>query len=601
MFKDWKIKTNRGFSLIEVIFAATIFAIVAMSIYQGFVSVTTLISASRDKIIAVDLINSEFELVRNLSYSNVGIKNGIPNGLLGAATTTVVDGRSFDITRTIRNVDDSFDGTIGGSPNDLSPADYKMVQIEVSCNSCKKPLDLFAVANVAPKNLETASTNGALFIKVFDANGNPVPQADIHVENAGLGININDNTDNGGLLAIVDAPPAQNSYRITVTKDGYTTDRTYPVSAGNPHPIKQDATVILQQLTQISFVIDKVSTINVHSKNTQCASVANVPFTLFGAKLIGTNPDVLKFSGNFSTDGSGIKTLNNMEWDMFNMTVGAGFNLIGVNPPSPFAVLPDAVQEIDIVLEDGTPNNLLVTVKDNATGLPLSEVNLTLTQGSFSASAVTGRGYLEQTDWSGGAGQKDFTDETKYWVNDGNIDTASPVGELKLIKVLSSYVSDGVIASSVFDTGTSSNFNNMVWTPTDQPPQAGADSVKFQLATSHDNTATTTWQYFGPDGTAGTYYTVSNNNINSIHNGDRYFRYKVFLHTDVNNKTPNISSVAVTYTSDCIPPGQALFSALSSGNHNLLLEKTGYQTQNFPVNIITNSNWQSINATMSPN
>ena len=108
------------------------------------------------------------------------------------------------------------------------------------------------------------------------------------------------------------------------------------------------------------------------------------------------------------------------------------------------------------------------------------------------------------------------------------------------------------------------------------------------------------WTYLGSDGTAGTFYTTSNNNINAVHSGDRYFRYKIFLSTLVDNKTPNVASVAATYTSDCIPPGQALFSALSSGNHDLLLEKSGYQTQTFPVNIITNDDWQSIEASMLP-
>ena len=593
-------KNSQGFSLVEVIVASSIFAIVAMSIYQGFISINALIPASRDKIAAVNLINSEFELIRNLSYSNVGLSGGIPNGVLLATSTIIQDGREFDITRTIRNIDDPFDGTIGGSPNDLSPADYKMVQIKVSCNACKNPLDISSVSNVSPKNLETASTNGALFVKVFDANGNPVSQADVSIVEGALGINISDTTNNTGTLEIVDVPPASNAYRIIVTKDGYTTDRTYPASVSNPHPIKLDATVILQQLTQISFVIDKVSTINVYSKNIQCTPIADVPFTITGAKLIGTNPDVLKFSGSFSTDASGSKILSNMEWDTFTFTVGSGFNLAGVNPPSPFAVLPDSTQNVDIILAQGAPNNLLVTVKDSATGLPLSGVNLTLTQGSFSASQITGMGYLEQTDWSGGAGQSDFTDQTKYWSSDGNIDTNSPAGELKLLKVLGSYVSSGVLTSSIFDTGTSSNFSSIVWTPTDQPPQSGTDSVKFQLATSGDSTATTTWQYLGSDGTGATYYTLSDNNINSVHNGDRYFRYKVFLSSAADNKTPNVASIAVTYTSDCIPPGQALFSNLSSGNHDLLLEKSGYQNQTYGVNIITNGDWQGIGASMSP-
>ena len=138
-----RMKTNRGFSLIEVIFAATIFAMVAVAIYNGFISINALIAASRDKVSATDLINSEMELIRNLSYTSVGLKTGIPKGLLSATSTTVVDGRHFEITRTIRNIDDPFDGTIGGSPNDLSPADYKMVEITVSCTLCKKPLEFY--------------------------------------------------------------------------------------------------------------------------------------------------------------------------------------------------------------------------------------------------------------------------------------------------------------------------------------------------------------------------------------------------------------------------------------------------------------------------
>lgn len=596
-----KIKNKKGFSLIEVIFAAAVFAVIAVSVYQGFFSINLLISASRDKVAAIDLINSEFELIRNLPYSGVGLLNGIPLGTLPATSTVTKDGRTFEITRSIRNIDDAFDGTIGGSPNDLSPADYKMVQITVDCVNCKKPLNFSAVSNIAPKNLETTSTNGALFVKVFDANGNPVPQANVRVINTTKGVDINDTTNNEGLLAIVDVPPDQNAYRIIVTKSGFTTDRTYATSTSNPNPIKPDATVLLQQLTQISFVIDKVSTIKVYSKDLQCAPVPNVAFNISGAKLIGTSPDVLKFSGDYTTGASGEKILNNMEWDLFTMVLTGTLNLIGVNPPSPFSILPDSTQNVDIIIADGVPQNLLVTVRDSVTNLPLSGVKLTLTQGGFSEEKITGQGYFGQTNWVGGSGQSDFIDKTKYWTSDGNIETNSPDGEIKLLKVLGDYVSAGTLTSSIFDTGTSSNFSNIVWEPVSQPVQTGANSVKFQFASSPDNTATTTWNYLGPDGTNGTYYTLSNNNINTLHNGDRYFRYKVFLSTEATNKTPNISDVAVVYTSGCIPPGQAMFSGHSSGNHGLLLEKVGYQTKTLEVNLILGTDWQSLETTMAPN
>ncbi len=595
-----KKQTSGGFSLVEVIFSATIFTIIAISVYSGYANLNRLISASRDKVIGVDLLNEQFEIIRNIPYASIGLVQGIPVGVLQATSTIVRDGRTFSIVKTVRNIDNPFDGTLGGSPNDLSPADYKLVEISLNCAACRNFSEMKASSYFAPKNLETASNNGALFIRVFDANGNPVPQARVEITNSSAGVYIVETTDNNGSLQIVDAPPGINAYRIIVTKSGYTTDRTYAPSISNPNPVKPDATVVLRQVTQISFIIDKVSIINVRSRDLQCAAVPSVSFNISGAKLIGTNPNIVKYSGSFSTDSAGSKTLSNIEWDTFTLTPGGVGNLIGINPASPFSVLPDSVQNVDMIFGEGIPNNLLVTAKDSATGLPLSGVHLTLTQGVFTAEKVTGRGYMEQTDWSGGAGQSTYTNDTMYYSDDGNIETSSPNGELKLKKVLGNYVGSGFLVSSVFDTGTSSNFSNILWSPTDQPPQTGSDSVRLQLATSPDNTSTTTWEYLGPDGTASTYYNVGNNNISQVHNGGRYFRYKIFLKTNASNKTPNIASVAVTYTSDCIPPGQSLFPGLSSGNHRLILEKTGYQTQQYDVNIITNDDWQSIEVNMLP-
>lgn len=579
--------------MIEIIFTAAIFAIVAMSIYQGFISVNVLISASRDKVTAIDLMNSEFELVRNLSYTSVGLQSGIPRGILSATSTVVIDGREFDITRTIRNIDDPFDGTLGGSPNDLSPADYKMVQINISCASCKKPLDFSAISNVSPKNLETASTNGALFIRVFDANGNPVPQADVHIENSALGVNIDETTDNDGLLAIVDAPPAQNSYRIIVTKSGYTTDRTYAASVSNPNPVKLDATVILQQLTQISFVIDKTSSINLRAITDRCTPVGNVPFEINGTKLIGTEPNVYKWAGSFTTDASGLKNISNVEWDVFSFTTSGGFYLAGTNPISPLSILPDSDQNIDLVITNESPSFLLVKVKD-VSGLPISNANVSL----GGETLLTDQGFLKQTDWSGGSGQTNFSDPTRFFSSDGNVEINDPAGELKLKSSLGTYISSGEIISSIFDTGTSSNWSRIDISPIDQPPLAGVNSVKFQIATALENTATTTWNFLGPDGTAGSFYTILNNNINSIHNGDRYIKYKIFLNTADNAFTPNISDFVISFSSSCIPPGQVLFSNLNLQDYSLEVSAAGFITQTIPITI--NSNWATKDVTLSP-
>lgn len=594
-----KLQRSRGFSLVEVVFASAIFAVVAISIYQGFISITYLVSASRDKVAAVDLINSEFELVRNLSYENVGLKGGIPDGALLSTSTVIKDGRNFTVTRTIRNVDNNFDGTIGGSPNDLSPADYKMVQVSVVCNNCKHSVDFSATANVAPKGLETASTNGALFVRVFNANGDPVPQADVSITNSGLGININETTDNNGLLQVVDAPPAENSYRIVVDKPGFTLDRTYATSTLNPNPLKLDATVIIQSLTQISFIIDKVSNINLRTLTNTCSPVSNVPFAIKGTKLIGTTPDVFKWAGNFSTDDLGIKIISNIEWDTYSFTTSGGFHVAGTNPISPISILPDANQNVDLVVSTDDPAFLLVNVKDNASGLPISGATVTLSASGFDQSKVTNQGFIKQTDWSGGSGQLNFIDITRYHSSDGNIESSNPVGEIKLVNSLGSFAPSGVITSSVFDTGAASNWSQVEILPTDQPVEAGVNSIKFQIATSESNTATTTWDFVGPDGTNATFYDIVNNNINPIHNGDRYFRYKLFLSTADSNFSPNVSDFVVSFSSSCIPPGQAFFSELVPQSYTLEVSAPGFSTQTIDP-VVVGPNWTSQDVFLAP-
>jgi prepilin-type N-terminal cleavage/methylation domain-containing protein len=595
-----KSKINKGFSLVEVIFAATIFSVVAVSIYQGFIAITRLVSVSRDKVAAIDLINSEFELIRNLSYENVGLQTGIPNGVLVATTTVIKDGRQFRVSRTIRNIDDPFDGTIGGSPNDLSPADYKMVQLDIYCDSCKKPVNFSATANVSPKSLETASTNGALFVRVFDANGDPVPQANISISNSDLGISINETTDNNGLLQLVDMPPSENSYRIIADKSGFTRDRTYATSTSNPNPLKMDATVILQNLTQISFIIDRVSSIDLRTINNSCSPVADVPFEVNGTKLIGSAPDVFKWVGNFSTDSSGIKNISNIEWDTYSFTTSGGFYLVGTNPISPVSILPNSNQNIDLTVSNDDPAFLLVNVKDGSTSLPISDATVRLTDGAyFDQTKITNQGFINQTNWIGGGGQLNFIDETRYHSSDGNIEVASPEGEIKLASSLGVYVPSGEITSSIFDTGAPSNWSKVDILPTDQPVLAGANSVRFQIATSEDNTATTTWDFLGPDGTNATFYSITNNNINSVHDGDRYLRYKIFLSTADTSLTPNVSDFVVSFSSSCIPPGQAYFSDLSFGNYTVEVSASGYATQTInPVNI--GSDWQKQDVFLLP-
>lgn len=595
-----KKNTKMGFSLVELLVGVAVFTVICISVYSSYTSIFDSVKTSRGKLDAVDLVNEQFEIIRNLPYSQVGIYGSIPSGVLVYNQTLLRGQSTFDVTTTVRNIDDPFDGTLGGTPNDLSPADFKLVEVEVNCPSCNNFTPIVFTTRVAPKNLETASTNGALFVKVFDANGNPVEGADVHITNSTNNppITIDDVTNSNGMLQVVDAPPGVNAYDIIVSKEGYSTDQTYASTVSNPNPVKPLATVVLQQVTQLSFAIDRVSTFNVSSVTQTCSPVPSIDFNLSGNKLIGTTPDVYKYDQDKVTNGSGALTIGDLEWDSYLFALqDATYDLVGWNPISPINLIPNSTQAVQLVVASKNPRALVVTVTDSSTGLPLSGVDITLSKTGFtSVTNSTGQGFINQTDWSGGSGQATSTDATQYFSSDSNIVTNSPAGDLSLAQIFGEYVSSGVLESSTFDIGSPSNFQKIGWLPIDQPPTSGTPSVRFQIATNND---TTTWNYAGPDGTAATYYTIGNQNIHSSNNSKQYIRYKLFLDTESVTTTPNISDVSFTFTSLCTPPGQALFDGLPSGTYDLHLTKAGYVDQDITVDV--SSNWQSQDVILLPN
>lgn len=592
---------SAAFTLIETLVGVAVFLVVAMAAYQAYVSLFGLVSASQYKILAINLANEQFEIVRNLAYSDVGVVGGIPNGKVPYQQTLTRGGVPFLVTMVIRNVDLPEDGEIGGTPNDSSPADNRLVEVTVTCSTCKGFVPISLTTTIAPKNLENNSTNGALFIKVFDANGQPVPDASVSIVNSSTipAININDTTNSAGMLEVIDVPPGNNVYEVTVSKSGYSSDRTYPIGgAGNPSPSKPHATVLAQQLTQVSFAIDRTSTINYSTVTPTCAPVGGVTFIATSSKEIGAG--VPKSVQNITTNGSGSYTANTVEWDGYMLGLNdATYHLAGLNPLNPVILNPNSTQNATVVVVPKNGNTLMVTVKDSTTQLPLSGADVVLTgPSSYSSTQVTGLGFLNQTDWSGGSGQVNVSDESRYYSDDGHIQTTSPAGDAKLNFFFDAYDSSGYLESSIFDTGSVSNFYNLIRSPIDQPPAAGASSVRFQFATNATNTATTTWTYRGPGGATTTYYTSADSALDAIHSGDRYARYKMYLSTASTTVTPNVSDVSFTFASSCTPPGQVIFQSLASGSYTLTVGKAGYATTT--TSVVVNSVWKEEQITLSP-
>lgn len=597
-------RRNSGFGLIETIIGVALFVAIGVSMYETYTKIFQVVQIARARTAAVALLNEEMEIVRNMPYGRIGTKTGIPQGDLLSTKEKTRGQYRFQVDTTVRNIDDPFDGQAGSTTyNDLSPADSKLVEIAVACLNCRtsSPAMVSATTRIGPKNLESASTNGSLFINVIDANGLPVAGANVRVENPAASILINDTTNTQGVLQIIDAPPGVEAYQITVTKPGYTLARTYATgSTTAPVPVSPNPTVVIQTVTEITLAIDRESVVNVYSVRDNCSPVPSVNFSLTGTRLISNAPsEIRKFDKSFTTDGSGRYDIDKLEWDTYTLGVTSGvYDIGGTIPLAPLNLAPGATQSLYLVMKNKNPNALLVTVKDSATGLPISGATVELARSGATTTLVTGRGFLRQTDWSGGGAQAVLTDATKYWTDNGSINALAPVGDLKLLDTLGDYAPFGTLESSTFDTGSAANFYEFLSAPSSHPIEVGYPGVAFQLATRSDDPATTTWEYLGPDGTNATFYTATSTTISAVHNGDRYLRYKVYLTTASTSFTPILSDVAFTFTSSCVPPGQVYFDNLANDTYRLVVTKTGYQTHS--EDVTANLAWKEREVVLAP-
>jgi prepilin-type N-terminal cleavage/methylation domain-containing protein len=586
-----------GFTLMEMVAAVAIFGILAAGVIGLLGILVKSAKAAREQVVLANLASSYLEKVRNLSYDSVGTINGNPVGPLADETspiTQTIQSINYKIYYEVTYIDDPADGTIL-AVTDAAPNDYKQVKMYVENTSTNKITSF--VTNVSPKGIEEANS-GAIYVHVIDSYGQPVSNASVHIQNSAGTLILDRLSDSTGAWVEVGLTAGVNEYHLSATKNGYSTDQTYPITAQNPNPTKPDLTVVNGQVTNVTFTIDQASNLTIRTLNEFCAPEPGVNVNIHGAKLIGTNPNVYKFNGNYTSNGSGLINLNNIEWDVYTPTLVGGQNLmvLGTSPIQQINVLPGSSATYTMILDTQTTNSFLVIVKDAGTGTALEGATVNLHKGGSTPqdyTGTTGGNIWVQNSWTGGSGQQAFVDYSRYFSDDGNVDSNSNPTGLKLNKISGRYVASGVLESSTFDTGAPANLTTITWQPTSQNP---ATQLKFQIATNSDNA---TWNFKGPDGTAGTYYTVPGTNIASIHDGDRYVRYRVYESTTDDKYTPVLTGFAINYVSGCFTPGQISFTGLTAGNnYDLTVSLPGYADET--INNISIFGNQLIEVLMTP-
>ena len=244
------------------------------------------------------------------------------------------------------------------------------------------------ITDISPPSIETITNAGTISILVFDANANPVPGANINLLASTLNppVNLNLETNSEGRVILPGAPVCVSCYQITVTKSGYSSERTYSTTEiANPN--KPHLTIIDQSVSEITFSIDQLSNLTISSLNTKennFSPLSNQTLHLQGEKTLGTtslDEPVYKYSQDITTNSTGIYELENIEWDNYHITLPTSSTktFAGKNPLPPIQLLPNSDQSASVSLANKTTNSLLAIFLDESS-TPISSVTATLNQ-----------------------------------------------------------------------------------------------------------------------------------------------------------------------------------------------------------------------------
>lgn len=372
---------ERGVTLLDTVFGTALMLIVFVGIIAAFRLSVDIVSNNKARAGAIALANERMEYLRSLSYSALGVSGGIPSGALAQSEPLSLNNISYTRRTFISYADDPKDGT-GGSDSNSITADYKVLKVEVLWNSRSGTRSVELISRASPIGVETTVPGGTLSLNVVDAQSAPIANAQIAILNTGANPDINLTTySNSSGQAVFVGATTTGTYQVTVTKSGYSSAYTYSADAQNPSPSPGHLAVLNNQTTSATFGIDYVSSKTVVTKSKSTGEqIVGVPFTLTGAKIIGTSPVVYKYQQTHGSGGTGTTTISNLEWDTYTLAVpsSSGYAIASACAPQPEYLAPNSSQTTELYLSPYTTHSLLVLVRSNATSavIPTASVRV---------------------------------------------------------------------------------------------------------------------------------------------------------------------------------------------------------------------------------
>ncbi len=239
--------------------AVAFMAVVFVGLLAGFRLALDTTNQVQAKTTAVSLANARLELLRSMTYDDIGTVGGIPQGSIPQVETVTINGRDFTIRTLIYWVDDPADGLGADDVNQIT-TDYKEAKVEVSWETRRGSDQIFLLTRMTPRGMESTVGGGTLTVNVFNANLQPVEGADVRILNTTTTSTIDTiRSTNVDGAAVFGGAPAAPQYQLFVTRPGYSSAQTHQATTTNPNPTTQPVTVVAGENTTLLFQIDRVS------------------------------------------------------------------------------------------------------------------------------------------------------------------------------------------------------------------------------------------------------------------------------------------------------------------------------------------------------
>lgn len=414
-------RASRGFTLIEGMVMLFLFTLITLIFFQTFAYGTALIQQSKYRLGAIALANQKMEIIRSLDYDAIGTVSGIPAGDLLEDETVQVSNALFQVHTFVQYADDPYDGTLGGSPNDLVPNDYKRVRVEVTWGAETDVEKVMLFSTFAPLGIEQSVGGGILSINILDSQGNGLSGATVRITNSSVApaVDVTTTTDASGNLFLVGAPASAQGYRVTFSKTGYFGSASYaPYPTTAFVPIDVHASVVDGVVNQATFVMDQSSALELRTVDPFGNAVPDIDYRIDGGRLLGsqsgTGVPVYEFGEDASTDTSGEQTYTNRSYGGYTWTLDAGetdWTFIGLTPESSTGVnsidlAPNTSQTVQMTLAENAVNGALFAVTSSVDATPISGAavhltNATLVYDETVTTGTYGQAYFPENETPG--------------------------------------------------------------------------------------------------------------------------------------------------------------------------------------------------------